>query len=113
MSGDTARGKAPLPEMAAVGGRRAQRKALPRVVNVGGVYGCGDGIRRCGLLKTPCMSVRNTHRDIYLLLNFGSLSMSHSAICTAFRAAPFLIWSLTIQKVMPLGLARSLRTRPT
>lgn len=40
-------------------------------------------------------------------------AMSHSAICTALSAAPFLIWSLTSQKVMPLGLARSLRMRPT
>lgn len=38
---------------------------------------------------------------------------SHSAICTALRAAPFLIWSLTSQKVIPLGLAKSLRMRPT
>ena len=30
--------------------------------------------------------------------------MSHSAICTALRAAPFLIWSLTIQKVMQNSL---------
>ena len=37
----------------------------------------------------------------------------YSAICTALRAAPFLIWSLTVQNVRPLGLARSLRTRPT
>ena len=29
--------------------------------------------------------------------------MSHSAICTALSAAPFFIWSLTIQKVMPIG----------
>ena len=37
----------------------------------------------------------------------------YSAICTAFRAAPFLIWSPTHQKVRPLGVARSLRRRPT
>lgn len=33
--------------------------------------------------------------------------------CTAFSAAPFLIWSPTNQKVRPFSLARSLRTRPT
>ena len=30
--------------------------------------------------------------------------MRYSAICTAFSAAPFLIWSPTIQNVSPLGI---------
>ena len=37
----------------------------------------------------------------------------YSAICTAFSAAPFLIWSPTSHNVMPFSLARSLRMRPT
>ena len=37
----------------------------------------------------------------------------YSAICTAFKAAPFLILSLTVQNVKPFGLQRSLRIRPT
>lgn len=37
----------------------------------------------------------------------------YSAIWTALRAAPFLIWSPLSQKVSPFSLARSLRTRPT
>ena len=37
----------------------------------------------------------------------------YSAICTAFSAAPFRIWSATHQKVSPLGLAVSIRIRPT
>lgn len=37
----------------------------------------------------------------------------YSAIWTAFKAAPFLIWSLTVQKVRPFGLVRSLRILPT
>lgn len=37
----------------------------------------------------------------------------YSAICTAFKAAPFLIWSLTVQNVKPFGLLISLRMRPT
>ena len=37
----------------------------------------------------------------------------YSAICTAFNAAPFLIWSPTIQKVSPFSFVRSLRIRPT
>lgn len=37
----------------------------------------------------------------------------YSAICTAFSAAPFFIWSPTIQKVRPFSSVRSLRMRPT
>ncbi len=37
----------------------------------------------------------------------------YSAICTALRAAPLRIWSLTHQKASPLGLERSCRMRPT
>lgn len=40
-------------------------------------------------------------------------SSSHSAICTALRAAPLRIWSLTHQKASPLGLVTSRRMRPT
>lgn len=36
-----------------------------------------------------------------------------SRICTALSAAPFLIWSLTHQKVNPLSQVKSLRMRPT
>ena len=39
--------------------------------------------------------------------------IKYSAICTALRAAPLRIWSLTSQRVKPLGFAKSLRTRPT
>ena len=38
---------------------------------------------------------------------------SDSRICTAFNAAPFLIWSLTHQKERPLSQVMSLRMRPT
>ena len=37
----------------------------------------------------------------------------YSPICTALRAAPLRIWSPVSQRVMPLSLARSRRTRPT
>ena len=37
----------------------------------------------------------------------------YSAICTALSAAPLRIWSPVSHRVMPLSLARSLRTRPT
>ncbi len=36
-----------------------------------------------------------------------------SRICTAFRAAPLRIWSLTHQKARPFSSVRSLRMRPT
>ena len=39
--------------------------------------------------------------------------IKYSAICTALRAAPLRIWSLTSQRVKPLGFAKSLRIRPT
>lgn len=39
--------------------------------------------------------------------------MRYSAICTAFSAAPFFIWSPTIQNVSPFSSAKSLRIRPT
>src|SRR5690554_6515697 len=39
--------------------------------------------------------------------------IKYSAICTAFSAAPFLIWSDTVQKVNPFSLAKSFRMRPT
>lgn len=43
----------------------------------------------------------------------GSLARSHWAIWTALRAAPFLIWSPTTQKLSPQSSQRSLRMRPT
>ena len=53
-------------------------------------------------------------RDICLFsCERGVVFTNHSAICTALSAAPFLIWSLTNQRVKPLGWARSLRIRPT
>ena len=48
--------------------------------------------------------------SIYLIL---PTLIKYSAICTAFNAAPFLIWSPTIQNVNPFSLLRSLRMRPT
>gem|GEM_PF-3474469 len=45
--------------------------------------------------------------------SLGSFLMSHSPICTALSAAPFLIWSPESQRVRPFSLARSLRMRPT
>ena len=44
---------------------------------------------------------------------WGTIVIRYSAICTAFSAAPFLIWSPTIQNVNPFSLLRSLRIRPT
>ena len=53
-------------------------------------------------------------RDIYTRLYFTLPTfMRYSAICTALRAAPFLIWSPESQNVRPFSLARSSRTRPT
>ena len=49
---------------------------------------------------------------IRFYLMFPTL-IRYSAICTAFSAAPFLIWSPTNQKVRPFSFAKSLRTRPT
>ncbi len=43
---------------------------------------------------------------------YGPLSHS-SAICTAFRAAPFRSWSPTTKKSRPWSKARLLRIRPT
>ena len=52
-------------------------------------------------------------RRLHRYLPIFPFRISHSAICTAFRAAPFLIWSLTHQNVSELGSVRSLRMRPT
>ena len=50
----------------------------------------------------------------YSLFSYSAFSLiRYSAICTAFSAAPFLIWSPTIQNVNPFSLLRSLRIRPT
>ena len=70
------------------------------------------------MCRTSCMDRYRCNGGFYLLFlsyawNLGSFFISHSAICTAFSAAPFLIWSLTSQKVRPLGLLMSLRIRPT
>ena len=53
--------------------------------------------------------------DIYSFLKiYTSFSANkYSAICTAFKAAPFLIWSPTTQNARPFGLVKSLRIRPT
>ena len=45
--------------------------------------------------------------------NQDLLADRYSAICTALRAAPLRIWSLTVQKVSELSPARSWRIRPT
>ena len=75
---------------------------------------CRYNLPLCGISFEACKGV------IMLFLCVRQLSylmlptlMRYSAICTALRAAPFFIWSLTSQKVIPLGLARSLRMRPT
>lgn len=52
----------------------------------------------------------------FILLHFVGyflLRSNHCAICTALRAAPFLIWSPTTQNVRPHSLVKSLRIRPT
>ena len=63
--------------------------------------------RRCFL---PAGSCCRSSPAFYLML---PTFIRYSAICTAFSAAPFLIWSPTSQRVMPFSLARSLRMRPT
>ena len=65
------------------------------------------------------VSLGSPDLDIFLFRHprknppYSALEIRYSAICTALRAAPFLIWSLTSQKARPLGFDRSLRILPT
>ena len=70
-------------------------------------------IKKIGLHCDDCRVASDLYFIfIYIYYTFFTL-IRYSAICTAFSAAPFLIWSPTIQNVRPFSFVRSLRIRPT
>ena len=71
-----------------------------------------DEAHTTGRYKSVDQKKLRTPRGGYLLKR-GRIRSSSSAICTAFRAAPFLRLSATTQRFNPFSIVGSLRIRLT